>query len=108
MKVLYTRVSTTNQHLDRQLENEKEFDVVIKEKGVSGSIPFWERPNTKKLRELLKEGKVSQIHTHSIDRLGRNMDLIDGDFFPSQSSDRFQSSVSTYDLMMLIYGQWLK
>lgn len=73
MKVLYTRVSTNNQHLDRQLENEKEFDVVIKEKGVSGSIPFWERPNTKKLRQLLMEGKVSEIHTHSIDRLGRNL-----------------------------------
>jgi DNA invertase Pin-like site-specific DNA recombinase len=73
MKVLYTRVSTDSQSLDRQLVDESQFQLVIKEKGVSGSVPFWERPNTSELHQLLKEGKVSEFHTHSIDRLGRNL-----------------------------------
>lgn len=73
MKVLYTRVSTDSQSLDRQLVDETQFDVVVKEKGVSGSVPFWNRPNTSELLQLLKDGKVSEFHTHSIDRLGRNL-----------------------------------
>jgi DNA invertase Pin-like site-specific DNA recombinase len=73
MKVLYTRTSTDKQSLDRQLENEGQYHLVIKERGISGGVPFFERPKTKQLIELLKIGEVEQIDVHSIDRLGRNL-----------------------------------
>jgi DNA invertase Pin-like site-specific DNA recombinase len=73
MKILYARVSTDGQSLDRQLANREKFDMVIEEKGISGSMPFWERPRTKKLHKLIEEGKVSELHVHAIDRLGRSL-----------------------------------
>ncbi len=73
MKVLYTRVSTNNQSIDRQLENEKNYDLIIRDMGISGSVPFWERPKAGKIKELLKNDEITELHTHSIDRLGRNL-----------------------------------
>lgn len=73
MKILYTRVSTDKQSLNRQTEHESDYDVVLKDKGVSGSVPFFERPNASKLLELLQAGAISQMDVHSIDRLGRNL-----------------------------------
>lgn len=72
MKVLYTRVSTDKQSHERQLENEDSYDLVIKEK-VSGGIPFFERPKSNRLVELLETGEIEQIDVLSIDRLGRNL-----------------------------------
>ena len=73
MKVLYTRVSTNNQSIDRQLENEKNYDLIIRDMGISGSVPFWERPKAGKIKKLLKNDEITELHTHSIDRLGRNL-----------------------------------
>lgn len=72
MNILYTRVSTDKQSHKRQLENQDDYELVIKEK-VSGSVPFFERPQTGKILELLNTGEVEQIDVHSIDRLGRNL-----------------------------------
>lgn len=49
------------------------YDVVIKDKGVSGSVPFFKRPHSKKLIGYLESGEVEQIDVQSIDRLGRNL-----------------------------------
>lgn len=73
MRVLYTRVSTETQSLDRQLTDGSRYDYVVKEKGVSGSVPFWSRPQSDKLKELLLKGLITEMHTLSLDRLGRNL-----------------------------------
>lgn len=73
MKVLYTRVSTNKQSLERQLTNSKDYNLVIEDKGISGSIPFFERPNSDKILNLLKKNEIYEFHTYSIDRLGRNL-----------------------------------
>ena len=66
MKVKYIRVSTTEQNTDRQLSVEFERNYIDK---CSGSIPFNERTEAKK---LLANDKITELHVHSIDRLGRN------------------------------------
>lgn len=70
MIAIYKRVSTVEQNTDRQdlqIEGAKVFIDKI-----SGSIPLAERPEGKKLMNLIKEGEVIELHVHSIDRLGRN------------------------------------
>lgn len=70
MIATYTRVSTIEQNTDRQ-----EFNIVgaipFTDK-ISGSTPFAERTDGSKLMNLIKAGEVSELHVHSIDRLGRN------------------------------------
>jgi DNA invertase Pin-like site-specific DNA recombinase len=65
MKVKYIRVSTTEQKTDRQ----EKFEGKIYRDEISGSTPFSERPQAKK---LLNNKDVTEVHVHSIDRLGRN------------------------------------
>ena len=71
MKVFYTRVSTQEQNDDRQKVNAKDFDYVLSDK-ISGVVDLWERPRGKQIKELIDEGKLKELHVHSIDRLGRN------------------------------------
>jgi len=61
----YVRVSTTEQNPERQ----GDFDFMDK---ISGSVPFNERPEAKKLLQLVDKGQVDEVRVHSIDRLGRN------------------------------------
>ncbi|MFH6987761.1 recombinase family protein [Flavobacterium collinsii] len=64
----YIRVSTADQNIDRQSNsNHKEY--IDK---CSGSIPFNERPNAKKLISDVLNKKIDTLVVHSIDRLGRN------------------------------------
>ena len=65
MIVKYIRVSTTEQNTDRQ----EKFDGKIYTDKISGSTPFAERPQAKK---LLNNEEVTEVQVHSIDRLGRN------------------------------------
>ena len=65
MKVKYIRVSTTEQNTDRQ----EKFDGKIYTDKISGSTPFAERPQAKK---LLSNKDITEVQVHSIDRLGRN------------------------------------
>ena len=69
----YARVSTTDQKLDRQLEEFKDYNIekVFSDK-LSGKN--FERKEYQKLRKLLKKNDTLVIS--SIDRLGRNYDLI--------------------------------
>jgi DNA invertase Pin-like site-specific DNA recombinase len=72
LKIFYTRVSTEDQSELRQLKDtEKGFDYVLGDK-CSGTIPLWDRPRGKQIKELIDQDKVKEIHIHSIDRLGRN------------------------------------
>lgn len=73
MKVKYIRVSTTEQNADRQQEGG--FKTYADK--ISGSVPFSQRPQAKRLLEELKQGEITEVHVHSIDRLGRNtMDIL--------------------------------
>jgi DNA invertase Pin-like site-specific DNA recombinase len=65
MKAKYIRVSTKEQNTDRQTD----FNGLTYIDECSGSIPFKERPEAKK---LLDNKEIKEVHVHSIDRLGRN------------------------------------
>jgi DNA invertase Pin-like site-specific DNA recombinase len=67
MKVIYARISTANQNIERQMKKDgtKVFIDVC-----SGALPFAERPDGKK---LMKAKDVTIIEVAAIDRLGRNL-----------------------------------
>ena len=65
MKAKYIRVSCKEQKIVRQLD----FDGLIYPDECSGSIPFKDREHAKK---LLDNKEITEVHVHSIDRLGRN------------------------------------
>jgi DNA invertase Pin-like site-specific DNA recombinase len=71
MKVLYTRVSTTEQNIDRQIVDKDNYDYVLIDT-CSGSIPLFERPKGSEIEGLINRGELKELHVHSIDRLGRN------------------------------------
>ena len=71
MKVLYTRVSTTEQNIDRQVIDKDKYDYVLIDK-CSGSIPLFQRPNGSEIEKLITRGELKELHVHSIVRLGRN------------------------------------
>ena len=77
--VLYVRTSTSEQTIEHQLSQAKRagftFDDVIEDQGVSGvSTPLAERPNGKRLFDLLRDGDTLVVRW--VDRLGRNYDDI--------------------------------
>jgi DNA invertase Pin-like site-specific DNA recombinase len=72
MKVLYVRTSSFEQRSDRQLNNSKDYDLVIEDK-CSGAIPFFERDGGKKIEKLISKNEIKSLYVHQIDRLGRNL-----------------------------------
>lgn len=76
MKARYSRVSTANQSLERQLVRQNP-DEVLYNDVVSGSVAFCERTRGKELLADIKAGKVNYLSVSSIERLGRNlMDIL--------------------------------
>jgi DNA invertase Pin-like site-specific DNA recombinase len=65
MKAKYIRVSTLEQNADRQ----SNFEGLTYTDKCSGSTPFNERNEAKK---LLDNNSITEVHVHSIDRLGRS------------------------------------
>jgi len=65
MKAKYIRVSTLEQNTERQ----EDFSGLTFTDKCSGSIPFADRT---KAKELLADSSITEIHVHSIDRLGRD------------------------------------
>ncbi len=72
MKLLYSRISSIEQNPERQLVDSKLYDYVLTDY-CSGSIPLYDRPQGSQIRKLVEQGKVREIHIHSIDRLGRDL-----------------------------------
>ena len=72
MNILYCRVSSLDQNSERQKLGGNTYNKVIEDK-CSGSIPFFERPGGKMIREMIKKGSISELSVSSIDRLGRNL-----------------------------------
>jgi DNA invertase Pin-like site-specific DNA recombinase len=70
-KARYIRQSTKNQTNLRQLakaHSDEELFIDI----ISGSIPFADRPEGKKLIEAIETGEINYVSFHAIDRAGRN------------------------------------
>jgi DNA invertase Pin-like site-specific DNA recombinase len=65
MKAKYIRVSTIEQNTDRQTN----FEGLTYIDKCSGSTPFNQRNEAKK---LLDNNSITEVHVHSIDRLGRS------------------------------------
>jgi DNA invertase Pin-like site-specific DNA recombinase len=72
MNLLYTRISTIDQKSDRQIQNAKDFNLVIEDK-CSGATPFFERDGGRQIEKMVSKNQVNQISVHAIDRLGRNL-----------------------------------
>ena len=70
MKVIYTRVSSRKQNNARQLVDsyDKEFNDVL-----SGSVPFNDRIQAKKLMKFLESNPDTLTVVCSVDRLGRDL-----------------------------------
>ena len=74
MRVYYSRTSTYSQHGNRfDLDQKrKEFDAVFFDKGVSGNVSFFDRPQSKKLIALVKKGNVKSIVCNEVSRFARS------------------------------------
>jgi len=72
MQVKYIRVSTEEQNTGRQEVNSKSFSKIYTDR-VSGSIPFAERKEAKRLIADIEEGIVTEVHLNSVDRMGRSI-----------------------------------
>lgn len=72
MKVLYCRVSSLTQNLDRQKVDEKSYKLVIEDK-CSGAVPFFDRQGGKEILSLIDNNALSTLAVVSIDRLGRDL-----------------------------------
>lgn len=65
----YIRVSSLYQNTVRQEQTEVDKMYIDK---ISGTVPFDERPQGKKMIEDVEKGIIKELIVHSIDRLGRN------------------------------------
>jgi len=84
MNILYTRVSSVDQKLDRQRVNESDYKIVVEDK-CSGSIPFFEREGGKDVLKYLNENILTALSVWEIDRLGRNLrDVLNTIFYFSE------------------------
>ena len=73
--IFYARVSTTEQTIGHQVEQAKaagfKIDLTVLDEGVSGvSVPLADRPQGKRLFDLLRRGDTLVVRW--VDRLGRN------------------------------------
>lgn len=100
MKVKYIRVSTIEQKTDRQQKNEKDFDKSYVDK-VSGSISFFDRPQSKKLISDITSGKIVEVHVLSIDRIGRNiLDILTVcEFFTTNNVNLYVENIGMYSMV---------
>ena len=99
-KVKYIRVSSEEQNTGRQEVNAKEFSKIYIDK-VSGSIKFIDRKEASKLFADIETGVVSEIHTSSIDRLGRSIiDILTMvEFFNLKSIKLFVENIGMFSLI---------
>jgi len=72
MRVKYNRTSTIQQDGNRFELDDNPYDLVLFDKGVSGSVPFNERPEGKRLMNLVRSGQVTTVVFEELSRCGRN------------------------------------
>ena len=72
MVIKYNRTSTNSQEGNRFQEDQTKYDLVLFDKGVSGSVEFKNRPKGQHLLNLVQEGKVTKVVFEDLSRSGRN------------------------------------
>ena len=72
-RVYYSRVSTVEQNVDRQLHsvNSSDLDLVLIDR-CSGLIPLFDRPQGSQIKRLIDQGKLIHLEVNNLDRLGRD------------------------------------
>lgn len=78
--LIYTRVSTTEQKTQRQLDellsltkkDSANVSCIIKEK-ISGTKPLFKRSEGSKIKSMVESGEIDCIYVHEISRLGRSV-----------------------------------
>lgn len=73
LKIKYQRTSTAQQHGDRFKTDRNKYDKVFFDQGISGTKPFSERTEAKKIVELVNQGMVEELLVEEIRDIGRNM-----------------------------------
>jgi DNA invertase Pin-like site-specific DNA recombinase len=68
----YMRTSHYLQNIGTQVDKIEEGWKVYEDVGVSGRVPFEDRPSGKKLLEDIRKGKISQVIVLRLDRCGRS------------------------------------
>lgn len=72
MRVKYNRTSTNNQEGNRFLDDTSNYDLVLFDRGISGSVEFRKRPKGEQLIKLVESGKVENVVFEELSRSGRN------------------------------------
>ena len=73
LRIKYQRTSTAHQHGDRFKLDTNPYNKVFFDQGISGTKPFMERTEAKKLVDLVNQGIVEELHVEEIRDIGRNM-----------------------------------
>lgn len=68
MKAKYIRVSTTEQNISRQIDE----NVKMYIDKISGKVPFKDRPSGIELLNDIKKGIINEVEFHAVERIGRN------------------------------------
>jgi DNA invertase Pin-like site-specific DNA recombinase len=72
MKVKYQRTSTMEQHGERFGLDKEHYDLVLFDRGISGTKPFRERTNGIKIITLVEQGKLEELVVPELRDIGRN------------------------------------
>lgn len=72
----YMRTSHYLQNIGTQIDKIEDDWKVYEDKGVSGRVPFLERPSGKRLIDDIANNKINQVIVLRIDRLGRDLEDI--------------------------------
>lgn len=72
MKARYTRISTANQNLERQIAKQNPGEILFNDI-VSGTVAFSDRNKGKELISEIEAGNINYVVVSSIERLGRNL-----------------------------------
>ena len=72
MKIKYQRTSTSNQHGERFSVDDNQYDLVLFDKGISGTKPFKDRTQAQKVIDLVESGNVNELVVEELRDIGRN------------------------------------
>ena len=73
MRVKYQRTSTEQQKGERfKLDNDN-YDLILFDQGVSGTLPFKQRTEARKILPLVEQGVLTELVVEEIRDIGRNM-----------------------------------
>ena len=72
MRVKYQRTSTIEQHGERFGMDKETYDLVLFDRGISGTKPFRERTNGIKIITLVEQGTLKELIVPELRDIGRN------------------------------------